>query len=188
VDQLYQWSTLRKVFDLNAYSNWRLRQKGDNIGSVLVHNIGLVQFFAAWATRVTNVRAVIVLGASHSPWPIVSADGISCINIVYIPSWEATARIVGYGRDTLAPAPPLYLYGHARRRSDCCRCFGEACLGGCRRLPYSHTSPFCGSFAKSAGSWQKYAGIPLRSICLTRIQVIDMSLTLQSHGKGTMPS
>jgi hypothetical protein len=182
---LYQWSTLRKVFDLNAYSNWRLRQKGDNIGAVLVYNIGLAQFFAAWATRVTNVRAVIVLGASHSPWPIVSADGISCINIVYIPSWEATARIVGYGRDTLAPAPPLYLYGPCMPAFGLLQVFRGGVLG---RLPYSHTSPFCGSFAKSAGSWQKYAGIPLRSICLTRIQVIDMSLTLQSHGKGTMPS
>jgi tRNA G46 methylase TrmB len=38
---------------------------------------------AAWvkATRVTNVRPPIALDASHSGWPIASADGIICINM-----------------------------------------------------------------------------------------------------------
>ena len=41
---------------------------------------------AAWvkATGVTNVRAPIALDASHSVWPIASADGIICINMVHI--------------------------------------------------------------------------------------------------------
>src|SRR5580693_1299522 len=38
---------------------------------------------AAWvkATRVTNVRAPIALDTSRLVWPIVSADGIICINM-----------------------------------------------------------------------------------------------------------
>ena len=49
-----------------------------------------LQSVAAWvkATRVTNVRAPIVLDASQSPWPIASADGIICINMVHISPWE----------------------------------------------------------------------------------------------------
>ena len=47
---------------------------------------------AAWvkATGVTNVRAPIALDASHSVWPISSADGIVCINMVHISPWGAT--------------------------------------------------------------------------------------------------
>src|ERR1700722_3966327 len=47
---------------------------------------------AAWvkATGVTNVRAPIALDTSHSVWPIASADGIICINLVHISPWEAT--------------------------------------------------------------------------------------------------
>ena len=42
---------------------------------------------AAWvkAVQVTNVRAPIVLDASQSPWPIASADGVICINMVISP-------------------------------------------------------------------------------------------------------
>jgi tRNA G46 methylase TrmB len=51
---------------------------------------------AAWvkATRVTNVRAPITLDASHSVWPIASADGIICINVVHISPWEATLGLI----------------------------------------------------------------------------------------------
>ena len=51
---------------------------------------------AAWvkAARVTNVRAPVVLDASQSPWPIASADGIICINMVHISSWEATLGLI----------------------------------------------------------------------------------------------
>ena len=40
--------------------------------------------------RVTNVRKPILLDASQSVWPIASADGIICINVVHISPWEAT--------------------------------------------------------------------------------------------------
>jgi hypothetical protein len=47
---------------------------------------------AAWvkATGVTNVCAPIALDASHSVWPIASADEIICIDMVHISPWEAT--------------------------------------------------------------------------------------------------
>jgi hypothetical protein len=47
---------------------------------------------AAWvkAAGVTNVRAPIALDASNLVWPIASADGIICINMVHISPWEAT--------------------------------------------------------------------------------------------------
>ena len=39
----------------------------------------------------TNVRKPILLDASQSIWPIASADGIICINMVHISPWEATS-------------------------------------------------------------------------------------------------
>jgi Protein of unknown function (DUF938) len=51
---------------------------------------------AAWmkAAEVTNVRAPIVLDASQSPWPIASADGIICINMVHISPWDASVGLI----------------------------------------------------------------------------------------------
>jgi Protein of unknown function (DUF938) len=68
---------------------------------------------AAWvkATRVTNVPAPIDLDASHSVWPIASADGIICINMVHISPWEATLGLIKGAAAILPPTSPLYLYG-----------------------------------------------------------------------------
>src|SRR6201984_3611255 len=54
---------------------------------------------AAWVkdAQVTNVRAPIVLDASQSPWPIASADGIICINMVHISPWDATVGMIAGG-------------------------------------------------------------------------------------------
>jgi tRNA G46 methylase TrmB len=51
---------------------------------------GALLCIAAWvkATPVTNVRAPIALDASHSVWPIASADWIICINMVHISPWR----------------------------------------------------------------------------------------------------
>ena len=51
---------------------------------------------AAWAnaTGVTNVRAPIALDASNPVWPIASADGIICINMVHISPWKATLGLL----------------------------------------------------------------------------------------------
>ncbi len=68
---------------------------------------------AAWikATCVTNVRAPIALDASDSDWPIASADGIICINMVHISPWEATLGLMKGAAAILPPGSPLYLYG-----------------------------------------------------------------------------
>ena len=68
---------------------------------------------AAWvkAAQVTNVRAPIVLDASQLPWPIASADGIICINMVHISPWDATLGLMRGAAAILSPGAPLYLYG-----------------------------------------------------------------------------
>ncbi len=68
---------------------------------------------AAWvkAAGVTNVRAPISLDASHSIWPVASADGVICINMVHISPWEATLGLIKGAAAVLPPASPLYLYG-----------------------------------------------------------------------------
>jgi SAM-dependent methyltransferase len=73
---------------------------------------------AAWVkdAQVTNVRAPIVLDASQLPWPIGSADGIICINMVHISSWDATIGLITGAAAILPPGSPLYLYGPYRRK------------------------------------------------------------------------
>ncbi|SED55086.1 Protein of unknown function [Rhizobiales bacterium GAS188] len=72
---------------------------------------------SAWvkATRVTNVRPPIILDASRPPWPIVSADGIICINMVHISPWDTTVGLMKGAGAILPPASPLYLYGPYKR-------------------------------------------------------------------------
>ncbi len=72
----------------------------------------------AWvkAAQVTNVRAPIVLDASRPPWPIASADGIICINMIHISPWDATVGLMTGAAALLPPGSPLYLYGPYKRR------------------------------------------------------------------------
>jgi Protein of unknown function (DUF938) len=53
----------------------------------------------------------IALDASHSVWPIASADGIICINMIHISPWEATLGLIKGAAVILPPGAPLYLYG-----------------------------------------------------------------------------
>ncbi len=72
----------------------------------------------AWvkASRVTNVRAPIVLDTAQSPWPIASADGIISINMVHISPWDATLGLIRGAAAILPPASPFYLYGPYKRK------------------------------------------------------------------------
>ena len=72
---------------------------------------------AAWveATRVANVLAPTVLDVSQSAWPIASADGIICINMVHISPWEATLGLVKGAAAILPSTAPFYLYGPYKR-------------------------------------------------------------------------
>ena len=73
---------------------------------------------AAWVkdAQVTNVRAPIVLDASQSPWPIASAEGIICINMVHISPSDATVGLIKGAAAALPPGSPLYLYGPYKRK------------------------------------------------------------------------
>jgi hypothetical protein len=73
---------------------------------------------AAWvkAASVTNARLPIILDASQSSWPISSADGIMCINMVHISPWEATVGLIRGAAAILPPGSPLYLYGPYKRK------------------------------------------------------------------------
>jgi hypothetical protein len=66
---------------------------------------------AAWARAagVTNVRAPIARDASEPVWPIASADGIICINMIHISPWEATLALMKGAAAILPSASPLYL-------------------------------------------------------------------------------
>ena len=68
------------------------------------------------ATGVTNVRAPIALDALHSVWPIASADGIICINMIHISPWEATVGLIKGAAAILPSGSPLYLYGPIQTR------------------------------------------------------------------------
>jgi hypothetical protein len=73
---------------------------------------------AAWvkAANVANARAPIVLDASQSFWPIASADGIICINMIHISPWDATVGLIRGAGAILPPGSPLYLYGPYKRK------------------------------------------------------------------------
>jgi Protein of unknown function (DUF938) len=72
---------------------------------------------SAWvaAAEVANVRAPIVLDASQSSWPIASAEGIICINMVHISPWDATVGLFRGAAAILPPGSPFYLYGPYKR-------------------------------------------------------------------------
>ena len=61
------------------------------------------------------MRQPIALDASHSVWPIASADGIICINMVHISPWEATLGLIKGAAAILSTASPFYLYGPYKR-------------------------------------------------------------------------
>jgi hypothetical protein len=56
-------------------------------------------------------RAPIALDASNPVWPIASADGIICINMVHISPWKATLGLLKGAAAILPTGSPLYLYG-----------------------------------------------------------------------------
>jgi hypothetical protein len=78
---------------------------------------GALLSVAAWVqdTRVANVRKPILLDASQPVWPIASADGIICINMVHISPWEATVGLIKGAAAILPAASPFYLYGPYKR-------------------------------------------------------------------------
>jgi len=70
------------------------------------------------ATGVTNVRTPVALDAMDSDWPIASADGIICINMIHISPWEATLGLMRGAAAVLSSGAPLYLYGPYLRQGS----------------------------------------------------------------------
>jgi len=104
-----------------------------------LHSVG------AWvkATRVTNVRAPMVLDASQSPWPIASADGIICINMVHISPWDATLGLIRGAAAILPPTAPFYLYGPYKREGFATtpsnQAFDQSLRSACRHKAWRGT-------------------------------------------------
>jgi hypothetical protein len=73
---------------------------------------------AAWAKglRRFHLRAAIALDASNRVWPIASADGIICINMIHISPWQATLGLINGAAAILPPRSPLYLHGPYKRK------------------------------------------------------------------------
>lgn len=72
---------------------------------------------AAWiaAEGLGNVRTPLKLDAASENWPVTSAAGVLCINMIHISPWEAAeGLLLGAGR-ILASGAPLCLYGPYKR-------------------------------------------------------------------------
>jgi hypothetical protein len=54
-------------------------------------------------------------GRDYFSWPIASADGIICINMIHISPWEATVGLIKGAAAILPSASPFYLYGPYKR-------------------------------------------------------------------------
>jgi hypothetical protein len=61
--------------------------------------------------RCRECTRAIALDALHSVWPIASADGIICINMIHISPWGATVGLIKGAAAILPSRSPLYLYG-----------------------------------------------------------------------------
>ncbi len=67
----------------------------------------------AWtaAAGLANVRPAIALDAVSERWPISSADGVICINMIHIAPWAAAVGLMRGAAHVLPPGGRLYLYG-----------------------------------------------------------------------------
>jgi hypothetical protein len=67
----------------------------------------------AWAREsgLPNIRPVLALDASAWPWPIGTADGILCVNMIHIAPWSAALGLLRGACALLPIGAPLILYG-----------------------------------------------------------------------------
>ncbi len=72
---------------------------------------------SAWiaSAGVANVMAPLALDAAKTPWPIVRADAVICLNMIHISPWSATAGLFEGAGAILPAGAPLYLYGPYKR-------------------------------------------------------------------------
>ena len=67
------------------------------------------------AADLDNVKAPLQLDVTQTPWPIVVADALLCINMVHISPWVATLGLLDGAGSLLSSGDALYLYGPYRR-------------------------------------------------------------------------
>lgn len=65
-----------------------------------------------------NVRPVLRLDVTESPWPLDHADAMVAINMLQVVPWGSVLALLDGARRTLPAGAPLYLYGPYRRGGD----------------------------------------------------------------------
>jgi hypothetical protein len=65
--------------------------------------------------RSSRIRPAIVLNATDTTWPILSADAVFCCNMIHIAPWRAAEGLFAGSSRVLADAAPLILYGPFKR-------------------------------------------------------------------------
>ncbi|MDH3483640.1 MAG: class I SAM-dependent methyltransferase [Myxococcales bacterium] len=64
--------------------------------------------------RRDNLLPPLELDVRATPWPLVDADAIVCINMIHIAPWEATVALFEGASKILEEAQPLITYGPYR--------------------------------------------------------------------------
>jgi hypothetical protein len=67
----------------------------------------------AWAEGIPNIRPALELDVL-TPWPVLRAQAVLCINMIHIAPWEATPALMAGAAACLEPGGLLYLYGPFR--------------------------------------------------------------------------
>ncbi len=80
-------------------------------------NAAAIESIAANVSAATlgNVNSALQLDVMSSPWPVVSADALLCINMIHISPWAATVALFGGASDLLGAGSVVFLYGPYRR-------------------------------------------------------------------------
>ena len=81
-------------------------------------DLAALRSIAAWVetSGLPNILPPVLLDVGLSPWPVVNADAIVCINMVHISPWRATLGLLTGAAALLVPGAPLYLYGPYRQK------------------------------------------------------------------------
>jgi hypothetical protein len=92
------------------YLDWQPSERDeDNLRSI-----------ASWraAEALPNIRDPLHLDVAEQPWPISSAAGVVCLNMIHIAPWAAGEALIRGAEATLEPSGLLFLYGPFRRNGQ----------------------------------------------------------------------
>jgi SAM-dependent methyltransferase len=79
-----------------------------------------LQSMGTWVdeTNRDNLLTPLELDVRASPWPLVNADALVCINMIHISPWEATEALFHGASELLASGSPMITYGPYRLRGE----------------------------------------------------------------------